>query len=361
MKTKILLLTFFILSASLLSRAAIISVVNGDNLQTKITNATAGDVLKVAAGNYASIVIDKQLTFIGTGYFLPAGGPGVGPAIINGNVEFTDGSANSMMSGFQISQYVYIGASNIVFSRNFVNAVGYTFYVGQNSTANKTVQNVVVKQNYMVLSNIQFNGSFSFPNSNFSFKNNIVVGSFYLNYGSESSGVYVNNTFGADINAGYDFFQMNAGSATNTSFYNNIFCKAIYNSSNYLLGSGSNIPQNFLYNILSGNGTPELNAPNTNLINQDKSTFFIGYPSNTAGVTTDAKNILLPGSPASSFGKLSPYDQNAVNTDAGAFGGEEPYVQSGIPIGPYVYKLVVPTVAANNSTIQIQVKAKTNN
>jgi hypothetical protein len=87
----------------------------------------------------------------------------------------------------------------------------------------------------------------------------------------------------------------------------------------------------------------------------------VGFPTNPAGLGTDARNILKPTSPALSFGKLPPYDALSVNTDAGAFGGEEPYVQSGIPTGPVVYKLVVPSVAANNSTIQIQVKAKTNN
>lgn len=360
MKTKFLLLSFLIITASFLSRAAVISVVNGDNLQTKITNATAGDVLMVAAGNYGTIVLDKQLTLIGTGYFLPGGGPGVGPAIITGNVEFGDGSANSMMTGFQIGQHVYIGASNITFSRNFLSSPSYTFYVGQTNSAFRATQNVIIKQNYILSALVQINGSVSYPTSNFSFKNNIVSSPFHLNYGSESSGIFANNTFGANLNQGGDF-QMNSGSALNTSFYNNIFSVSLYNSSSYLLGNETNIPQNFHYNILKGNATPEQNAPNTNLINQDNATFFVGYPTNVAGLSTDARNILKPASPALSFGKLPPFDALSVNTDAGAYGGDEPYIQSGIPTGPVVYKLVVPTVAANNSTIQIQVKAKTNN
>lgn len=359
MKAKLL---FFILAMfQLSSMAAIIPVVNGDNLQTKITNATAGDILMVAAGNYGSITLNKSLTLIGTGYFLPGGGPGVGPAVISGTVEFTDGSANSIITGFQIQQAVYIGASNVTFARNFYNAAGSVFYVGQNANNNKAIQNVTIKQCYIVANTIQINGSAGFQNSNYMFSNNIITSDIILNHGSESSGTFINNTFAATLSTSQgDDYNMGSGAYLNLSFYNNIFSVPLSSGSIYIL-NGINIPQNFKYNILNGNGASEQNAPATNLINQNNATFFAGYPSNASGLTTDARNILKPASPAKDFGRLSPFNNDSPLTDAGAFGGAEPYVLSGIPTGPYVYEIKVPSVAANNSTIQIKVKAKTNN
>ncbi|MBA4852548.1 hypothetical protein [Emticicia sp. BO119] len=359
MKTKFLLGTLFFIQLNVI--AAIVPVVNGDNLQTKINNAVAGDVLMVGAGNYGNISVNKALSFIGTGYFLPGGGPGVGPAVINGTVEFTDGSSNSIMTGFQIQQNVYIGASNVTFSRNFFNASGSVLYLGQNIGNYKAVQNVSVKQCYILASSIQINGSNSYQNSNYLFKNNIIEADFYLNHGAESSGAFINNTFAASLTTSNgDDFNMGGGAYLNLSFYNNIFGISLLTSGSYLL-NGVNVPQNFKYNVLKGNGTPEQNAPVTNLINQDNTTFFAGYPGNSAGLTTDARNILGTSSPARDFGRLAPFSNDSPVTDAGAFGGDEPYVLSGIPTGPYVYEVSVPPVAANNSTIQIKLKAKTNN
>ena len=70
---------------------------------------------------------------------------------------------------------------------------------------------------------------------------------------------------------------------------------------------------------------------------------------------------LKSASPALIYGRLAPYLVGSTATDAGAYGGAEPYITSGIPIGPYAYQLTVPNVAANNSNIQITVKAKSNN
>ena len=104
MKTRFLLLSFLMLSASLLSRAAVVSVVNGDNLQTKITNATAGDVLIVGVGNYTSgnITINKKLTILGPGFFRT-----VGSAQVT-NMYLVGGSSGSYISGMDILNDFYI-------------------------------------------------------------------------------------------------------------------------------------------------------------------------------------------------------------------------------------------------------------
>ncbi len=345
------------------SAGGIVSVVNGDDLQTKINNANAGDVLMIGAGTYSgTIILNKQLTLIGTGYFLPGGGPGVGTSVITGTFEAVSDGSGSMVTGLQFNAQVNITASNAVFSRNYFNSPGSYLYIGYDSNnSSKSVENLILKQNYIKVQYVAFQTNSSTALTNVSFNNNITIADFNLTYGSGSSVKFVNNNFASDLNSSGQYFGMSNPEAANVSyFYNNIFSYGLVTSSSYLLNN-TRIPNAFKYNIMVGNGGPESNAPETNLINQSNDGLYLGYPANPSGVSIDAKNILKPGSPAISFGKLPPYDDTAVNTDAGAFGGEEPYVQSGIPTGPYVQKIVVPSVAANNSTIQIQVKAKTNN
>ena len=111
-----------------------------------------------------------------------------------------------------------------------------------------------------------------------------------------------------------------------------------------------------------GNGVPENNSTlTTNLVNQTATNLYAGWNANPQALTTDARSILKLGSPAILYGRLSPYAPASTATDAGAYGGVEPYITSGIPTGPYAYQILVPNVAANNSNIQITIKAKSSN
>jgi hypothetical protein len=161
MKTKILLLSFLIVSAVLTSHAAVISVVNGDNLQTKITNATAGDVLVVGPGNYAAVTISKKLTLLGPGYFRPGGAATVA------GVTFDANSAGSYFSGFEFTGTCQINGSNITAKRN---KMAYLFYIGNGAS----FSNIVVVENYC-LSQVTIGSSSSYQMSNFRFANNICL------------------------------------------------------------------------------------------------------------------------------------------------------------------------------------------
>ena len=48
-------------------------------------------------------------------------------------------------------------------------------------------------------------------------------------------------------------------------------------------------------------------------------------------------------------------------TDCGAFGGDEPYVLSGLPSGPIVYELSMPSQVSGSSTLNVRVKARVQN
>jgi len=359
---KLLLFCVCLLALNISSFGAIISVNPGDDLQVKMNAATAGDVLIVAGGTYApsGIIFNKRLTLIGTGYLLPAGGPSSAIAQITGNVAFTTGSDFSILTGFTLSGTINIGANNITFSRNNV----VTLYIGIDGPSYKSTQNVVVKQCKFQGGAIVVYGSFlGVIANNYQFLNNLFDATSISMYHSvESYGAFINNNFTANLTSNSDVNFYYANTATNVSFYNNIFGIPLTTAGGYLLTGANYIPANFHYNVLVGSGVPEANAPSaTNLVYQTATNLYAGWNANPQALTTDARNILKLGSPAILYGRLSPYAPASTATDAGAYGGVEPYITSGIPTGPYAYQILVPNVAANNSNIQITIKAKSSN
>jgi hypothetical protein len=360
---KIILFLFISLASALSLRAAIIQVNAGDNLQTVINNAAVGDVLLVSPGTYGAINLNKRLTLIGTGYLFPANAPSTGVAAITGDISILAAADGSIITGFTISgSGLSVGANNIIFSRCLI-STGY-LYIGWNGSGYANTSNTIVKQCKILSNSVTIFGLGSgVVAANYQFLNNIfdLSGIITLSHGSESSGIFINNSFSGNLTSNINIQPGYTTALTNVSFYNNIFGKALNTNGSYLLTAGY-IPNNFHFNVMVGNGVPETNAPSaTNLINQTSSSIYAGFPSNPMALTADARNILASGSPAMNYGRLAPYLVGSTATNAGAYGGAEPYVTSGIPVGPYSYEFVVPNVAANNSNIQIRVKAKSNN
>lgn len=365
MKTKILLLSFLILSAVLKSHAAVISVVNGDNLQTKITNATAGDVLIVGVGNYtgSTININKKLTILGPGYFRSAGSAQVT------NMNLATGSSGSYIAGMDILNDFYVGSSNNTITRNkifFQFYMGYDFNVGTVGTQNnKITQNYLGTTNSSNYPSINVGFSSGVIQNNYLIANNICLTKLRFDHDNASSGLVINNVFDIDsTNTGGsgagEVFAMTGG-INNVSFYNNVFKGGFPNSTSYIFNPTNPLyhPYAFKYNIVD-KLTSGITLPSDNLVSTAK--IFGGYPTNTHGLNNaDGRAVLSPGSPATNYGRKAPYASNSPITDAGPFGGDQPYVLSGIPVGPQIYSMSVPTLAAANSVIPVTVKAKTNN
>lgn len=349
MKTRFLLLSFLMLSASLLSRAAVISVVNGDNLQTKITNATAGDVLVVGPGNYAAVTISKKLTLLGPGYFRPGEG-----ATVDG-VTFDANGSGSYFSGFEVTGAFQISGNNITAKRNKVTNI---FYVGYGAS----LSNVIAIENYC-LGTVNIGSSSSYQLSNFRFANNICLSNVSFDTGSTSSGFVVNNTFRPDSStASANIYITYGDGIQNVSFYNNIFTTGFGTSStSRMFHDASRVPLNFKWNIV-GPGTTVIPIPVDNLTNQNWSPLYAGYPTNVTGLNNaDGRTLLKALSPAINYGRKAPYGTSDTVTNVGAFGGDQPYILSGIPVGPSIYSMNVPSLAAANSVIPVTIKAKTNN
>jgi len=346
-------------------------VTNGMNLQTVIDNAASGDVILVEGGNYGNIELVKTLSLYGTGYFLTQSAT-AGSSVV-ADVLFKSGSQGSIITGF-IANNINIGVSNIGIRRNNVNYIRIGWDTNSNNSwaTNSSLSNFSINQNYCQRLEVVTTSNFSI--SNISFKNNLVALGFHLQ--GQVYAEITNNTFDCD------FFGSNlCGNVTRFEYYvsivnpsggesggilpitmkNNIIpnqytggytCVSAASRTNQLY---TNIPFIFSNNIVHLspiNGQVAATIP-SNLSLSDLSNIYVGYPNNPNNLALDARNQLAPNSPARGAGENG--------TDCGAFGGDDPYVLSGIPDIPSIYQLTVPSQVPQNGTLNVQIKAKTNN
>jgi hypothetical protein len=203
--------------------------------------------------------------------------------------------------------------------------------------------------------------------TNFLFQNNIIIGDMNCSgFSPSSTGSFINNVFGAGniVSQGDNFTVPSNTAGLGLEIINNIFAKAIASATNSgnLFSGNSWVPNIFKYNVmLNASAGFTITPPANNSFGYTLSTLFAGFPTNAAGLALDEQYILSPASPAKNFGKLAPYADTDTATDAGAFGNSNPYRISGTPIGPNIYQLSIPNVAATNSVVPVIIKAKSNN
>lgn len=342
-------LPFFTLlfSLSILNATAQTSyrVLAGQSLPNALTAAAAGDVIYVDGGNYGDINLNKRVTLIGTGYFGSNTG-GTGEATV-GTVRFLPGSDGSVLAGFTTNT-VYAETSGVSIIRNNTTDI----FVGVNSSnANGWMaNNVVIRQNWMRAGQIHINGldGSGFTNNtanNVSIRSNICIGGFTF-YG-RVSGEVINNTFDFDNSndpyANYGEGGPGGGQKILPVIYkNNIFGGG---ATGYL---ETVLPTVFLGNVWALTITRAGNKGGA-----DKTTYWAGFPNNPLSLPLEQRYTLATASPAKGAG------ENGV--DAGAFGGDDPYVLGGVPFIPTITQLTVPATAPQNGTMTVTIKAQTNN
>jgi hypothetical protein len=331
------ILAFFLFATrdQAIANSGIINVYNGENLQEVIDNSPSGSVFYLHAGNYGNITLTKKVTILSKGYFLTPENAGSPAHAVVGTITFDSGSEQSMISGFQCG-VVSINVSNVIVQRCYTGDI----IIGRTGRAD----NAIVKQNYGGCAIYIGNGT------DFVIKSNIICAGVVQNPDSWTFGYYVqscsncfgiieNNTFDNDISGndryGWDY---------RNTVRNNII-PGFYGN-----GWNAETQVNFKYNIWGGDNVT--NYHSSNIPNIDKNTLFVGWPTNT-GLAPDARNQLALNSPARGAGVGS--------TDAGAFGGDDPYVLSGIPDIPSIYYLSLQPSVPQSGTLQVQIKAKTNN
>ena len=333
-------------------------VTTGMNLQTEITNAPSGDIYYVDGGVVnTNLDIDKKVTIFGTGYFLSnnQASPGVSQV---GHIRFKPGSDGSYITGMQTLS-INISANNIIVQRCYTTnddcpiRLGYTGLGNSGGAWSGTANNCILIQNYASRLEIINQSAPNATANNFVVKGNIFyTHGFHLE--GNLSGEISNNTFNADIANEKHFHSFLSSVGGNYQckvmpiiFKNNIFPKILQQ----ICQINSYPTTIFNNNVFTQNFT---NLPSSNVINADANALFVGYPTNpNNALTPDARCQLASNSAAKGAGE--------GGTDAGAFGGDTPYVLSGIPIIPNIYQLTVPLQVPQGGTLNVQIKAKTNN
>ena len=251
----------------------------------------------------------RQLVIIGPGYFLNENDStqaNIVSAKLN-DVVFMSGSEGSIISGMYINGNIHIGTNNITIERNFINE-HLCLCASDENNDEYNIANCIIKQNYLK------EGTYASSENtalNILFYNNIAE-RIILN--DESSATIENNTL------------------ITTTFLEGI---RAYNST---------IRNNVLYGRVY-TGTANLIENNLEYITGSEVYLLTG--------SSDGRYKLKEGSPAIGAG----YD----GEDCGAFGGNQPYVISGIPAGPHIFEADVSTSGSAGSGLPVILKIKTQN
>lgn len=321
-------------------------------LQGALDSVPSGGIILMqpSGKNYGYGNVTKPVVIYGSGYFIGQNTPPNTQAnptetMLEG-ISFSAGSQGSIISGLNFStsalnngngvRISFSSTANITISRCRLEMIGCSTQgcrphglVIQNSS------NITLSQCYVILGGymLYLNAS-----TGILFRNNIIIGNPTLNLLSDfSAGTY------------------------NYTFQNNSFNGSIIGT-NFLHG-------NFINNvIIHTTGTPTVagamtsadhNVSNinifpggTNISNADGPNTYVLF-SNPAISSSDEVWKLKPGSVAIGYGN--------DGTDAGGYGGTNPYILSGIPAIPNIYFANSQQVGTTTGGLKIHLKIKANN
>ncbi len=321
-------LLILLITSTLTFAQNVIRVQNGQNIQNVIDspNTPAGSILILDPGTYAGFKILKKVVIVGSGYF-----NGNNVSRINGSVYFEGQGAlpnNSMIIGCSASS-IDIWADDITVLRCQTTGISI-------NNNNATVKQCFVENEIYI----------GVGHSDFTIQNNIIFRG--IRFGvltASNTGKIINNTVGvAGACKPLDYGQF---PIVNLTIRNNIFvspenCGNLSSNTNYATAHFGK----FNNNIVRTGNYQSVDASNKFLT--DMTTLFTDL-----GITPDAKYTLSANSPAKGAGE--------GGTDCGAFGGPDPYVLTGSPIGPIIQDIQVPSTARQNETIQVKLKARVQN
>lgn len=306
-------------------------------LQTAHDGAAPNDIILLQqGGNYGSATFTKSLIIKGPGYYLNENNITDANQLSAGigNIVFNEGSQGSFISGIDGANTITINIDNIVIDRCDI------YNMGMNGISNIIVRNCLIERN---ISSNALNTQVLFQNCVFEYDSNCSSTGCYVFYQASnwSNCEFSNNIF---VDPSY------SGVTTSTSaisfnyctFKNNIFLN------DYVSGGSesTNIVENNVF-VTTHSSIP---TP-SNITGADAASIFVGYPEQGTN-SPDARWQLAPNSPAIGAGE--------DGTDCGIFGGDHPYVLSGIPALPIIYELNVPQDASPEG-LNVNLKAKTNN
>lgn len=341
---KLFVLSVFALFFSFISKAQIkvitlehsgtTSVYN--NLDSAIAHAANGDDLYLSGGNFPfSGTIQKSLNIYGAGFF-PDSTTATLPTIISSTSSFStisisgSGASGLMLMGIMTPSSLTIsGCSNILISR---------CHFGQSSSVNvQNASNISIKGSILNSVNAGTSITGTSTGTNLEIKNCITYGYIGASYAIIENSVLFSGTgsyYGLLLGISNSFLRNNIIyllSATNSgnqnnSFYNNVFTDTVYST-----------------------GIPIFV---NNLFNKSLSNIFQNAPYSVShSYATDFH--LKSGSPAIGAG--------VGGTDAGIYGGANPFKEGAVPLNPHVQKFSVPANTDQNGNLLINISVKAQN
>jgi hypothetical protein len=289
------------------------------NLQDAHDAAYNGDTLMVEGSPdyYNGFTCTKRLIIKGPGYFLDENA-GISanklPAEVN-SIYFSTGSKGSVAMG--IHTYFTVYDDDITIRRCYSSQV----YIP------KAVENLTVSECFFQLG--EYNVSiYSTGNAitNLVVMNCVLTG---VSLSGGSTGVFLNNIFTPATIAIPTGFVMK----------NNI----LFNASKDNVSLPAMPDPDISYNISISD---HFGTSNHNQANVSESALFLGALTES----TDGKWQLKPESPAIGAGESS--------IDCGAFGGPQPYILSGLPVGPVIVELNVSGYSTGDNKLPVTIKVK---
>lgn len=290
-----------------------------------------GDVILVEGSTklYEGLTCSKRLTIMGTGYFLTenqqTSANGL-PARVRG-IQLNPGAEGTVLIGLffdtiNSTNEPVVNTNDIVIQRCFLNN-GIRIMASINS--------LVIIQNFFprTVTPISINNS-GITLTGVVVKNNYFNGAFSITQSSSAPRVFANvehNIFAQGV-------QLHA-----TSFRNNIIL-----TQNAALSITSPVIE---YNLTAGT---QLSAWPNNQTFQE-SNLFVG-PQQGVENSPDGQYRIKPGSQYLTAGYQG--------SEPGIFGGNEPYVISGLPPVPTIYELRTDAVASKEDGLKVNIKAKIN-
>jgi hypothetical protein len=307
------------------------SAANFTSIATAVANASVldGDTIYVAGSSLdygTSFTVTKKLYIFGPGYFLAENldlQANTAPASISGSVTFDNGSEGSIIQGMTFENYVYFYTSNITFRRNRT----YYFFSFSGS-----ISNIIFVQNYCTNATSSSVMSIGSSNTNILVSNNFFENTSsgaLINTPNPSNAIITNNVFSSAGTA------LTLGTGTSGAFDNNIVRNGAFTNNSLI------VPRN---NI--GNST-QFGTANGNKELIDMATVFLNTGS------SDAKWQILAAGPAD--------DAGLSGEDCGMYGGNSPYVISGLPPIPSIYFFSSPTTGSAAQGLPVTIKAKSHN
>jgi len=292
-------------------------------VQAAFDAASANDIVYIEGTNipYAGATLDKPLTIIGPGYFLASNDStqaNLSSSIIN-DVILANGATGSYLAGLTIG-ILYVKSSNVIIERNNISNI----CIGYNST---NVGNVVIRQNYVAIIN---------DNSAYTsaiIQNNIV----YNQIASSQFATWTitNNTIQSNQNYAVNVY--------NSSIKNNIVKSTYPYGNSGCINTEPTLNNNIRYNVCNKAASTQPEPPD-NQWGVDMALVIMGTGNN------ETRFYLTEGSLAAGYGE--------DGVDCGAFGNITPYVLSGMPPVPHIFKATIPVSATTSGGLPVNVKIK---